>query len=51
MKIEEWTGEDTGIMETTIGDVNEHVYDLQGRKVNNPIKGIYIIGNKKVLVK
>ena len=51
MKIEEWTGEDTGIMETTIGNVNEHVYDLQGRKVNNPINGIYIIGNKKVLVK
>lgn len=27
------------------------IYDLQGRKVENPTKGIYIINGKKVLVK
>ena len=27
------------------------VYDLQGRKVGNPNKGMYIIDGKKVLVK
>ena len=27
------------------------VYDLQGRKVENPAKGIYIIDGKKVLLK
>lgn len=27
------------------------VYDLQGRRVDNPTKGIYIVGGKKVLVK
>lgn len=27
------------------------VYDLQGRRVANPTKGIYIVGGKKVLVK
>ena len=27
------------------------IYDLQGRKVENPSKGIYIIDGKKVFVK
>ena len=27
------------------------IYDLQGRKVAEPVKGIYIIDGKKVLVK
>ena len=27
------------------------VYDLQGRKVENPVKGVYIVDGKKVLVK
>ena len=27
------------------------IYDLQGRKVENPTKGIYIIDGKKVFVK
>ena len=27
------------------------VYDLQGRKIANPTKGIYIINGKKMLVK
>lgn len=32
------------------GDSNE-VYDLQGRKVSRPVKGIYIVGGKKVIMK
>ena len=27
------------------------VYDLQGREVNNPVRGIYIIDGKKVFIK
>lgn len=26
-------------------------YDLSGRRVENPTKGLYIVGNKKVLIK
>ena len=43
--------------ETGIGEVKgengkvKGFYDLQGRKVENPAKGIYIINGKKVLVK
>lgn len=32
-------------------DETQTVYDLQGRKVENPVKGIYIINGKKVLVR
>jgi hypothetical protein len=31
--------------------LNEDVYDLCGRRVENPKKGIYIVGGKKVIVK
>ena len=31
--------------------VNSDVYDLQGRKVNNPAKGLYIVNGRKVVVK
>lgn len=27
------------------------IYDLQGRRVMNPVKGIYIVGGKKVVIK
>ena len=42
----------TGISEvkTENGEVKT-VYDLQGRKVENPAKGIYIVNGNKVLVK
>ena len=30
---------------------NENVYDLQGRMVNNPEKGVYIVNGKKVIIK
>ena len=29
----------------------EDIYDLQGRKVDTPSKGLYIINGKKVLIK
>ena len=31
--------------------VNSDVYDLQGRKVNQPAKGLYILNGKKVVIK
>ena len=31
--------------------VNSDVYDLQGRKVNQPVKGLYILNGKKVVIK
>ena len=50
--------ETTGIDEITImgTDVQRHgtiegIFDLQGRKISNPTKGIYIKNNKKVIIK
>lgn len=50
--------ETTGIEGITImgTDVQRHgtiegIFDLQGRKISNPIKGIYIKNNKKVVIK
>lgn len=50
--------ETTGIDEITImgTDVQRHgtiegIFDLQGRKISNPTKGIYIKNNKKVVIK
>ena len=31
--------------------LDNQVYDLQGRRVENPTKGIYIVNGKKVLYK
>ena len=49
--------ETTGIEEITImgTDVQRHgtiegIFDLQGRKISNPTKGIYIKNNKKVVI-
>ena len=50
-----------GFDENTTG-INEHelheshelsgaIYDLQGRKVANPSKGLYIVNGKKVVIK
>ena len=47
-------GEATGIMTVEDGNVNiltGDIYDLSGRKVSKPGKGIYIINNKKVYIK
>lgn len=46
-------GDVTGIAHaTTAGSKkNQAIYDLQGRRVKNMSKGIYIVGGKKVMVK
>lgn len=46
-------GEPTGITTATDGSVltGGQIYDLQGRRVLNAEKGLYIVGGKKVLVK
>lgn len=41
----------TGIQNATVNNAAEKVYDLQGRRVQNAQKGLYIINGKKVLVK
>ena len=33
------------------GTVQKGIYDLQGRKIENPTKGIYIIDGEKVILK
>ena len=33
------------------GEVETEIYDLTGRKVENPVKGMYIVGGKKVFIK
>lgn len=44
--------EATGIEMPTVEDVNADavVYDLQGRRVQNPTKGLYIVNGKKVFI-
>ena len=45
-------GEVTGISQIENGEMRiENVYDLQGRKVANPTKGLYIVNGKKVIIK
>lgn len=45
-------GEATGIKDIEHSTLNiEHYYDLQGRRVNKPTKGMYIVDGKKVVVK
>jgi hypothetical protein len=43
----------TGIDATLVNSekVNSDIYDLQGRKVANPTKGMYIVNGKKVVLK
>ena len=46
------TGIVSGITETAASVVKQNnYYDLQGRKVNRPSKGIYIVNGQKVLVR
>ncbi len=46
-------GETTGIstVKTTVDTKDAAVYDLQGRRVMQPTKGLFIVGGKKVVVK
>ena len=42
----------TGISNVNVNEnVNGSVYDLQGRKVSTPGKGLYIVNGKKVVIK
>ena len=40
-----------GIEEIETETMPNEIYDLTGRRVNNPVKGLYIVNGKKVLVK
>ena len=42
---------ETGIDYVEIKNDNENIFDLAGRKVENPTKGIYIINGNKVFIK
>ena len=46
-------GNVTGItdIKNNMSDVNCVIYDLSGRKVSQPTKGLYIVNGKKVLIK
>lgn len=41
----------TGVNSISIDPSSVKVYDLQGRKVNKPTQGVYIINGKKVVIK
>ena len=42
---------DTGINGLTVDPSSVKIYDLQGRKVNKPTQGVYIVNGKKVVIK
>ncbi len=44
-------GETTGIESIVTENADKTVYDLSGRRIQNPTKGLYIIGGKKVYIK
>ena len=42
----------TDIEQTTVNvQQTTVIYDLQGRRVESPTKGVYIVGGKKVMIK
>ena len=46
-------GDATGISATLVNSeeiIDNSVYDLQGRKVANPTKGLYIVNGKKIVI-
>ena len=48
----DFNGEATGISQIENGKLRiENVYDLQGRKVAQPTKGLYIVNGRKVVIK
>ncbi len=38
-------------VETENQTANKAIYDLQGRRVQNPVSGLYIVGGKKIILK
>lgn len=43
-------GEATGIEEIGVEDVPAAIYDLRGRRVANPVRGLYIVNGRKVIL-
>ena len=46
----------TGIIEVNTNNTNltnkvEGIFDLQGRRIENPKKGLYIVNGRKVVIK
>ena len=51
-ELKTFVGDAAGISDLTVDRQRDHqVYDLQGRSVNRPTKGLYIVGGRKVVVK
>lgn len=50
-RVEEYVEGETAIEEIKTVENHNGIYDLTGRRIENPAKGIYIINGKKVLVK
>ena len=51
---EQWSGQQTAAIERIHADntlTNNYIYNLQGVRVDNPTKGIYIQNGKKVVIK
>ena len=44
-------GETTDIKDVTVETANDDMYDLQGRRIVNPYKGVFIKNGKKVVIK
>ncbi len=45
-------GPGTGLTTLKAGpETSGKVYDLQGRQVVRPVKGLYIVGGKKIVIK
>ena len=46
-----WKGDTTGINQLTAAPADTTVYDLQGRRVAQPARGLYIVNGRKVVLK
>ena len=44
-------GEQDGIESVNVNAAEDNIYDLQGRQVAQPQKGLYIVNGKKVVIK
>jgi len=45
-------GEGTTRIDATLSDDGEtEIYDLQGRRVETPSKGVYVVNGRKVVIK
>ena len=52
IRIREFSTEEDAIQGISADeDADDNIYDISGRKVSRPVKGIYIRGGKKIAVK